>query len=170
MIKNYQFFAAMDDGTLIQRHKRLSFLNTGTSASPVWTRMQGFSELSESKSTIEYSRHYVDEKTERTDVSGYSTEISFSFDRYSPFSVHEKLADIIDSEALGTDARVEILTVDTFIESGNNARKRTYSVIPDTVGDGTDALVYSGTFKAAGDFTECEATSADGWMTATITP
>lgn len=165
-MNTYQFYA-MDDGTLIQRSDRLAFMNTGTSAQPVWSRMQGFSELSESKSTIEYSRHYVDEKTERTDVSGYSTEQSFSFDRYSPYEVHEKLAEIIDGEKLGTDARVEILVVDTFKET-DNARRRTYSVIPDTVGDGTDALVYSGTFKAAGDFTVCTATSTDGWMTATI--
>ena len=49
------------------------------------------------------------------------------------------------------------------------ARKRTYSIIPDTTGDGTDALIYSGNFRAAGDIVMGTATSKDGWQTATFT-
>ena len=45
----------------------------------------------------------------------------------------------------------------------------TWSVIPDTEGDGTDALIYKGSFKAAGEITKGTATTTDGWKTCTFT-
>lgn len=170
---NLQYFAAGEDiakVALVQRYQRVAFMNTGTREVPVWQRMQGFSTFSESKSTKEYSRQYVDEQTERSDVSGYSTEISFTFDRYSPYKVHDTIAEMIDGEKLGTDCHVEILTVDLFTkdETGNcKARYREYAVIPDNAGDSTDAMTYSGTLKAAGDFKETKATVAADGLTAT---
>lgn len=156
---------------LVGRHKRLAFMDVaGTDASH--TRMTGFTSLSEGKEATEYSRQYVDEATERTDVVGYATSIDFEFDRYTNDSVHEKLADIIDGEMTGTDAQVNIVNVDIFADDGSGncpARKRTYSVIPDTVGDGTDALIYSGSFSAASEITEGYCTTDDGWQTCTFT-
>ena len=49
------------------------------------------------------------------------------------------------------------------------AIKRTYAVVPDADGDGTDAMVYSGTFRAVSGIEEGYATSADGWKTAEYT-
>ena len=46
----------LNDGKLIKRSKRVSFLNVGTTAEPKFIRMQGFSSMSESKSAKEYSR------------------------------------------------------------------------------------------------------------------
>ena len=153
----------LNDGKLIKRSKRVSFLNVGTTAEPKFIRMQGFSSMSESKSAKEYSRQYVDEDTERSDVVGYATQIGYSFDRHSPYSVHEKLAEITDNEYTGSDATVEIVTVDLFTDGDAKvARKRAYSVIPDTTGDGTDALIYSGNFRAAGEAALGTATSAEG--------
>ena len=43
------------------------------------------------------------------------------------------------------------------------------TVIPDTEGDGTDALIYKGSFKAAGEITKGTATTTDGWKTCTFT-
>ncbi|MEG7531436.1 MAG: hypothetical protein RSF83_08570, partial [Hungatella sp.] len=129
--------------------------------------MQGFTSMNEQKSPIEYSRRYVDEDTQRNDVTGYAAGQGFSFDRYSPYSVHQKLAEIIDGEKTGSDTHVTIVTVDLFSEGeAKIARKRTYAVVPDSIGDGTDALIYSGTFKAISDAEVGTATSADGWMTA----
>ena len=54
-------------------------------------------------------------------------------------------------------------------ETTCTARKRTWSVIPDTEGDGTDALIYKGSFKAAGEITKGTATTTDGWKTCTFT-
>lgn len=153
-------------GTLVGRHKRLSFMKVGET----YHRMTKFTTLSNSKSAIEYSRHYVDQSAESTDVVGYSTAISYSFDRHTDTPVHETLAKIADDELMGSEARVEIVTVDLFDDDGSGyvARQREYSVIPDSDGDGTDALIYSGNFKAVSDIVKGVATSTDEWETLTF--
>lgn len=159
----------MNQAAMIKRSKRVAFMNVGTGDTAKLVRMRGFSSLSESKSAKEYARQYVDEDSERSDVVGYATQIGYSFDRHSPFSVHERIAEIADGEKTGGDTHVEIVTVDLFTDGEEKtARKRTYAVIPDTTGDGTDALVYSGNFRAVGDLVIGTATSADKWETATF--
>lgn len=152
---------------LIGRHKRLSFMKTSEGT---YQRMTKFTSLSESKSPIEYSRQYVDMASESTDVVGYSSSVGFSFDRHSENEVHKQIANIFDNELLGDEARVEILTVDLYDEADNKyaARKRVYSVIPDAIGDGTDALIYSGTFRAVSEITTGKATTSDAWKTASF--
>ena len=152
---------------IVGRHQRVAFMNTDTTgASPKFERMTGFTQMTNSKNPKEYARQYVDSESEDTDVVGYAPSISFSFDRHTNTSVHERIAMIHDGELTGSDALVEILVVDLF--SGNNgegctARKRTYSVVPDADGDGTDALIYSGSFKSKSEMEEGTATvSADG--------
>ena len=154
---------------LIGRHKRLAFMKTDETT---FSRMTGFTSLGDSKEAKEYSRQYVDEQTERTDVVGYATGISYEFDRHTNTPVHAKLAEISDDEIVGTDAQVDILTVDLFADEATEtsapARLRTYSVIPEASGDGTDALIYSGNFKAASEIVKGTATTADGWKTCTF--
>lgn len=137
-----------------------------------FTRMTGFTSLSEGKNSIEYSRQYVDEASERSDVVGYSPAIDYELDRYTNDPVHEKIATITDDEIVGTDAQVSIVVVDLFdqktSETTCTARKRLWSVIPDTEGDGTDALIYKGSFKAAGEIVKGTATTTDGWKTCTF--
>ena len=159
----------MKKATLIKRSKRVAFMNVGTEEQPQYVRMQGFTSMSESKSPKEYSRQYVDEDTERSDVVGYATQVGYSFDRHSPFAPHEKIAEITDEEKTGSDAHVDIVTVDLFSEGSQKvARKRTYAVIPDTTGDGTDALIYSGNFRAVGEAVKGVASSSDNWQTVTF--
>ena len=143
---------------LVLRNKFASFMNTGTKVSPVWTLMgEGFTSLKEGKNPNEYSRHYVHEVTERTDVVGYATQIDYTTDTYTENPVINKIAEVSDKELTGTAAQVEILNVNMFKDSGSDsshayeAFKRTYAIIPDSKGDGTDALIYSGSFKAVGD-------------------
>lgn len=157
---------------LVLRHERLAFMNVATGeGADNYVRMTGFTQLSEQKNPEEYSRQYVDEPTERTDVVGYSPAKAYSFDRHTNTPVHERIADITDNEKLGTETHVDILTVDMW-EAGDSkpAYVRTYSVIPDTNDDGTDALIYSGTFKVSGNIIKGTATSNDNWKTATFTP
>lgn len=158
---------------LIGRHKRLAFMGVSAeSDGTTFTRMTGFTSLSEGKEPVEYSRQYVDEETERTDVVGYATGIDYEFDRYTNDPVCEKLAEITDDEKLGTETQVKIVSVDVFADDGKGncpARLRTYNVIPDTSGDGTDALIYSGSFKAASSITKGYCTTSDKWQTCTFT-
>lgn len=57
---------------MVGRHQRLAFLDVEGEGT-TYTRMTGFTSLSEGKEATEYSRQYVDEATERTDVVGYAT-------------------------------------------------------------------------------------------------
>lgn len=154
---------------LVGRHKRLAFMKTDETT---FTRMTGFTSLGDSKEAKEYSRQYVDEQTERTDVVGYAAGVGYEFDRHTNTPVHAKLAEISDDEVVGTDAQVEIVSVDLFAEGAAGttapARLRTYSVIPDSSGDSTDALTYSGTLKAASEITKGTATTTDKWKTCTF--
>ena len=122
-----------------------------------YTRMKGFTALSESKNPTEYSRKYVDETYETVDVTGMSSSYDFTFDMMTPNAVLDDIAAIIDGEKLGEDAVREFVCVDfhkTVEDGGFHAVKRTYSIIGDTVGDGTDALTYSGTLRVQSTITE----------------
>lgn len=151
----------------------------GTSDTTTYTRMKGFTSMTESKNPIEYSRHYVDEKFERTDVVGMSSSYDFQFDLLSPNNVLTDIADIIDNEKLGTDAIRSFVSVDfnkpvSGSEGAYEAVERQYSIIGDSIGDGTDALVYSGNLKVQTDRVKGKATIAtptggDGDTVQTIT-
>ncbi|EHR33440.1 hypothetical protein HMPREF9709_01188 [Helcococcus kunzii ATCC 51366] len=141
---------------LVVRARKVSYMNTGTQEVPVWTRMRGFTSLNKSKEALEYSRQYVDEYFETTDSVGMSEGIEFEFDQYTNDEPHKKIAKIFDDELVGDDANVEILTVDysSMLTAESEMPKeydgiqRTYTVIPDGEGDGTESYKYSGAFKA----------------------
>lgn len=158
---------------IVQRSKRVAFMDVDeTGSTPKYERMTNFTTMTNSKNPKEYSRQYVDEDEERSDVVGYAPSIDFSYDRHTNTPVHEKLSKIHDKELLGNDTHVDIVSVDLFTEDEQKrclATKRTYSVIPDADGDGTDALIYSGSFKSVSEIEEGYATSEDGWKTATYT-
>lgn len=135
-------------------------------------RMRGFTEAATSKNPKEYSRQYVDEDGEQTDVVGYSPSMSYNFDSYTGNEVHEDIASIADNEDVGLAAVRTILIVDMTAagstEGSFKAIKRDFAVIPDTEGDGTDAYTYSGNLKAKGPKEEVSVTSTDDFMTVTI--
>lgn len=143
----------------------VTFMNTGTAQAPTYTRMQGFTDEGTSMNSVTYARRYVDERTEREDVTGYGTAIAYTFDRIKDNAVHEKICEIHEEELVGQT--VDILSVNIV---DNSAKLRTYSVIPDAMGDGTDAYQYSGSFKASGDITLGTASVASNGLTATFTP
>lgn len=156
---------------LVKRSEKIAFMNVGTVEEPDYQRMRKFTEMSNSKNPREYSREYVDEDGEVTDVTGYSPEIAFAFDQYTNNAVHEKLAKIIDDELTGDDAVVQILVVDktkTDENGGSESRLRNYSVIPDSDGDSNEAYTYSGSLKSKGAFKKVSAKLSDDGKTATI--
>lgn len=145
----------MNAGKLVTRNKKVAFMNVSTTGVANFLRMTKFTEISKSKNPTEYSRTYVDEDGEVTDVTGYSEEISYAFDLHTGNLVHQKIVDITDNEKVGNDALVQILQVDFTkqVGKGYEARLRTYSVVPDTEGDSTDAYTYSGSFKKNNNMT-----------------
>ncbi|MDE5583277.1 MAG: hypothetical protein K2J08_06210 [Ruminococcus sp.] len=160
----------LNNGNLVTRPQKLAFYKLPTGA---YQRMEGFTDLSYSQNPKEYSRQYVDEDFERTDIVGYAPSISYSFDRYTGNRVLSDIVKITENEFVGDLMKRTIVTVDITDEVTDgygNAKMRDYAVIPDSSGDSTDCLTYSGTFKARGGLCDCVATSDDDWQTISVTP
>lgn len=150
-------------GNLIKRSDKKAFYGVpGEAGAAVFTRMRYFTEISISKNPVEYSRQYVDEAMERTDVVGYSPSMSFGFDDYTEDPVLVDIVSIINEEKLGTDAQRDIVMVDFTKKSGEGyeAIKRTFAVIADAEGDGTEAYTYSGNLKVVSSIVKGIATIA----------
>lgn len=166
---------AQISGNLMKRSDKVAFYGIKAAEGDTYTyhRMQGFTDISTSKNPIEYSRQYVDEEFEQSDVVGYSPSISYGFDQFAGNEVHEDIVKISDDELLGTEAVRPIVMVDMSKagtpEGSFAAVKRDFAVIPDSEGDSTDAYTYSGNLKVKGDKIKGTATSADGWQTITFT-
>lgn len=158
---------------VVKRSDKVAFYGVAEGDSVTFHRMKGFTDISISRNPKEYSRQYVDEEFERTDVVGYATSMSYGFDQHVGDAVHEDIAAVHNSELLGTDAVRSIIIVD-FTQKGSAdktfvARKRDFAVIPDGEGDSMDAYTYSGTLKTAGETIVGTAVSADEWETCTFT-
>lgn len=95
---------------LVGRHKRVAFMDV-TGDGKTYTRMTGFTSLSDGKNSTEYSRQYVDEASERSDVVGYAPSMDYEFDLYTNDAVQKKLATITDDELLGSDAQVTVVVL-----------------------------------------------------------
>lgn len=150
---------------LVIRSRKVTFMETGIDE---FTRMKGFTNMATNKNPEEYSRKYVDEDFETTDVVGMSTSIEYEFDLFEDNPVHKTLVDISDKEKLGDDAVVDIVVVDFTEEDlvgGYKAVKRAFAVVPESDGDGTEAYTYGGNFKVKGERIEGVATSDDDWQT-----
>lgn len=157
----------------MKRNEILAFMGIGSGDAVTYTRMRGFTEMSVSKNPKEYSRKYVDEDSERTDVTGYSQSMSYKFD-YDPENVvHAALKEISDKELTGKAAVVSIVVVDlskAASEGGSDftAIKRDFSVVPSGEGDDADTYTCSGDFKASGEKVFGTASTTDEWQTATF--
>ena len=162
----------MADRKLIKRSDKVSFLGCLADGEETFNRMRGFTTLSGAKNPTEYSRRYVDEEFETTDVTGYSPSLDFGFDQYSGDPVHDEMVKILDGEVLGTEARRNIVTVDFSQEAGEGsykAVKREYAIIGDAEGDSMDAYTYSGTFRSTGKRIVGTATVDEAGAVATFT-
>ena len=158
--------------TLIKRSDKVSFLGCMDGSTETFNRMRGFTALSGSKNSLEYTRHYVDEEFETTDVVGFSPSYAFAFDQYTDDEVHSEMVEILDGEYTGTEARRNIVVVDFSqpTTGGYKATKREYAIIGDAEGDSTDAYTYSGTFKATGKRITGVASVTSNGSVATFTP
>ena len=148
-----------------KRNEKVAFFGMDSRDSS-FARMRGFTEFSINKNPIEYSRKYIDEQTERSDVVAYAPSISYSFDKFSDDFVHKELINISDNEMVGNDATRDILIVDfSTDEDVKDAICRNWTIIPDGEGKDPNAYTYSGTLKANGDIIFGTVVSTDGWQT-----
>ena len=137
----------MSEAKLVRRSQRVAFYGipvSGGGEISTYNRMEHFTSLTEGKNPITYERQYVDKDSQDSDVTGYGTTLEYGFDHHSGDTVLADLAKVQDDELKGETR--DIVVVD-FFDKGESkkddeyvARKRTYSILPDSSGDGTDAL------------------------------
>lgn len=154
---------------LVRRSQRVAFYGIPTSDGEVseFNRMEHFTSLTESKNPVTYERQYVDKDSSDSDVTGYGTALEYGFDHHKNDPVLKDLAAVQDDELKG---EVRPIVVVDFFDKGEAtaddeyvARKRDYSILPDSSGDGTDALQYSGSFAVKTDIVKGYAkVSSDG--------
>lgn len=145
------------------RHEQLAFYGIPSSgqAGYVWVRMKYFTSLGINRNPIEHNRKYVDEKSQRNDVVGYNTSISYNFDSYRNDQVLADIANIHKKELTGKDAVRPIMLVNTWDDT---ATMRNFSVIPGSEGDDANIYTYSGTLKANGEITTGTVSTSDGYI------
>lgn len=139
-----------------------------------YSRMQGFTSMTTNKNPMEYTRKYVDEDFEVTDIIGISTSLDYAFDQIKGNDVHDKLIEIIDSELIGEDAVVSLVLVDFTKESTPGekfvASKRSFAVVPESEGDSMEAYTYGGAFRVKSERIPGTATTTDAWKTCVFVP
>ena len=152
---------------VVKRCKKLAFYGVptvnGDEVSYTFYRMKGFDEITTTKNPREYSRQYVDEEFEQTDVVGYNPSISFGFDQFLGNEVHSDIVTIFNEEKVGSDAVRPIIMVDLESEE-KTAIKREFSVIAESEGSGVDLYKYTGSFRVKGEKVLGKATSSDNWQ------
>ncbi len=163
----------MSDSTkpeIIARHRILAFYgvpgNSGTVTK--YYRMKKFTQFTHSKNPIEYSRQYVDEPFQQTDVMGFSPSYDYAFDKHKNLAVQDDIIKITDGELIGEDAVRTIVIVDTSDPSAT-AYKRDYAVIPNSEGDNINIYTYSGSLKARGEKIKVTVSTTDDYQTITVT-
>lgn len=171
----------IDSLKLKKRSEKLSFMEvkpTTGSGESTFVRLEGFTTQTFNANAKEYGRNYVDEDTERTDVTGYAESINYNFDQYVGQKALEEIVKISENELTGTDAVRKIVTVDMTTLSGSsgkvpsftaNATVRSYAIVPSSNGESTDCMTYSGDFKSRGAKAACTVLLDNDFQTLTIT-
>lgn len=139
---------------LVLRYQFEAYMMCGSGNSAAYQLIgEGFTSLPVSMNPKEYTRKYVNYRTEKSDVIGYAPSIAYSCDVITNEPVVAEIVEITDGEYLGTDTHRDIVTVNCWEEEDGECRavKRTYAIIPDGKGEGTDAMIYTGTMKAVSD-------------------
>lgn len=157
---------------IVKRSDKKTFYGVTSGAKTTYHKMSKFTEISASKNPVEYSRQYVGDDFEVSDVVGYAPSVSIAFDLHSDDPVHEDIADIFDRELTGDEAVREIIIVDFTKEEGGSGKykayKRSFAVVPGDEGNDLDRYSYSAELKAKSKITEGTAQSSDGWQTVTF--
>jgi len=155
---------------IYNRHDIVNFMGL-TADAEEYLRMKGFTSAEDSTNVETDETKYVDQKNKRKRTTGYASEKSYEADRIVGNKIHERLAQVQELEE--TDVNLPVVTVDFNKESTTKgtfyARRRLYSVIPDSAGGDENKYTISGTLGANGEIEEGEATSTDGWKTCTFT-
>lgn len=154
----------------IKRYDRQYYLNVGDADKPVWAIVgEGFLRFEEKKNAKTVYRRYFHAEDIIGDNEGYSAEIIYEAEVVKGSPTICKISEITNREQTGACAVVDVLAVDRFDDGGlpgaYKAYLRSYSVIPDSVGEGGEALRISGRLVANGEIRVGQYISSEGEFT-----
>ena len=101
----------IDTLKLKKRSEKLSFMEvkpTTGSGESTFVRLEGFTTQTFNANATEYSRRYVDEDTDRTDVTGYAESINYNFDQYVGQKALEEIVKMVGMDALSPSDRLKM--------------------------------------------------------------
>ena len=110
----------------------------------------GFTRFAFSMRPIEYTRTYLDECAPRTDAVGYEDRILYAFEAIEGDRVSSHMLSLLRSLHGKSRVCVDIVTVLGKAGQVCRAKRQRYTLCPDTVGDGCDALTAKGSLRACG--------------------
>lgn len=151
----------MKEGQVYNRADIVNFAGL-TPEATTFQRMKGFTSGGRSLNASEYSRRYIDEKTERVDTVAYATAIAYAFDRMFGNPIHDYLAKVHDNELTGEMIPIVTVNFNEPVDNGYKAKFRLWSIAPEGDGESTDAYDYTGSFKANGSIIEGVAKVLEG--------
>lgn len=147
----------------VMRDKIADYLNTGTTATPVWAVMGvGFNTLDENPNAQMDSKTYINQKSQTSHVKSYQTQFPFDTDLIVDETAVMKLYEIGRNLKTGADAETEYVRVDLFdpvtgegITNTYKARKFAVAVgVTGITGAGGETVHVAGTLYSVGDFVE----------------
>ncbi|MEL4106779.1 hypothetical protein AAFA46_08090 [Oscillospiraceae bacterium WX1] len=139
--------------TRVKRSQVAAFLNTGTTETPVWSRI-GKGVIGQ---TITYNPQvttetYINEDNATTSLTSYQVNIATPQTAYAGDPVFDFVDALRQARAVGDDAEVEVLLVYLYTTSPYRSEKNTAVIqIDDFGGDGGTPVVINYTLNLNGD-------------------
>lgn len=140
------------------KYERQGFLNTGTLAVPVWTRIgQGIKEFADSLNPVVDETAYVDDVAATKTVTGYGPEWTLEFDVIKDGTLTDYIRAIGEGLETGADAETELVVFDLWeLDEGTDecpCKKFAVAVKVDSIGGGAggEKLTGSATLLGKGD-------------------
>ena len=145
----------------VQRFMIADYLNTGTSAAPVWGLCgAGYNSLDENPSAQTDTKIYINDKAATTNIKSYQTVFPFDTDLMRDQPTIMELYNIGRNHLTGGEAerdyvRVELFQGDETVPNVYPARKFRVAVSVDNfAGAGGETIKVSGNFNSVGDFVD----------------
>lgn len=137
-----------------KRYERIHYMNTGTTASPVWSLINiGVTAFDDSLEPQTEDTQYIADQNQTTIMTAYKPKFAYTAGYADTDLVCAKLYEIGADQLIGES--VEIVTVDTWdVASGEyTARKGEYEVAPSKAGSGDPGamLTMEGELNQKGD-------------------
>lgn len=145
----------------IMRYQVADYLNTGTTAAPVYSLMGvGFNTLDENPSAQLDSKTYINQKARASIIKSYQPSFPFDTDLVKDEAAVMAIYDVGRNQKTGADAQKQYVRVDLFDETNavtNEYPARLFTVavqVESVSGSGGEAMKATGNLMAVGDFVD----------------